>query len=166
MEVANEMGTAEPELTDLTQDVGPYPFESDPCYRVLGEHLPKWDPPPEMCSIPLGSAFWNGCRQAVLWTQLESMHEFLHMRPKRIRGRPEGSGLKEHTAAAFELWKEGMTPSEICRALEIPQAERGRLAARNRSTKRRLPEDERQAAVRAAWSSREARKATAGRPGS
>jgi len=123
----------EPEVIDLTSAPT---SEPEPCLKAIAQSFPKLDP----------------IARVGLYSQVLSMRESLHMRPKGRRGRPKGSGLKEHTTDAFELWKQGYAPSEICHKLGIPQQERTRIKSRIRSMKRRLPDDERQAAVRAHYS--------------
>ena len=77
----------------------------------------------------------------------------------RLRlGRPEGSGL-EQTEREFQLYRQGYTPKETFLALGIPWTEKegGRLTARIRSIKRRLPPEDRQAAIDAHWEGRRRR---------
>ena len=73
---------------------------------------------------------------------LKKLRPYLEIRQRHPRGRPKGS-QKKNTEEAFKLWKDGMTDSEICRALGVPLDEKEKLSARLRSKKRRLPEDER-----------------------
>lgn len=75
------------------------------------------------------------------------------------RGRSKGSGL-EQTETEFRLYKQGYTPKETFLALGIPWTEQeGRkLTARLRSIKRRLPAEDRQAAISAHWEGARSRK--------
>jgi hypothetical protein len=61
------------------------------------------------------------------------------------RGRPQGSGLKEHTTEAFELYRQGWTEHQIGERFGLSAADLTLLMARIRAKKSKLHEEERRA---------------------
>lgn len=108
-------------------------LETDPCYRVLREHLPKSDPRSVLID------FWA---ELELQYRLKDMRQFLHMRPKGQPGRPRGSSRKLHPEA-IPLWKQGVSKLGICVRLKVPYQERKAFKNRLKAAIRRLPEVER-----------------------
>jgi hypothetical protein len=125
----------EPEIIDLTSASAPEP---DPCVEAIAQSFPKLDP----------------IARVGLYSQVLSMREFLHVRPKRRRGRAKGSGLMPHTLEAFELYKQGYTEGQIGRHFDLSKDELRKLMARIRAMKSRLPEEERRAFALAHWTGR------------
>jgi hypothetical protein len=133
---------AEPDdaIIDLTHEPAPKP---DPCVEALVQHLPPMDDP---SSTILARSGLRG--------QVEWMRQFLHVSPIGRPGRRKGSGLKEHTLEAFELYKQGYTEGQIGQHFELSKDELRKLMARIRAMKSRLPEEERRAFARAHWAGR------------
>ena len=61
------------------------------------------------------------------------------------RGRPEGSGLNEHTREGFELYGQGYTEHQIGEHFALAPDKLEKLMACIRSKKSKLPEEERRA---------------------
>jgi hypothetical protein len=133
-------------IIDLTELPDPKP---DRCLEALAQHLP-----------PLGIVARLG-----LTSDLEWERQFLHISPRGKRGRPKGSGVKEHTDDAWEIWKQGrQTSSQVCRAVGMPQSEKDRLDGRMRSKLRALPKEEHDAILETRRRARQARKAATRNP--
>lgn len=149
-------------------------YESDPCFRALVQHLPKYPLPPVPAEQtldpwsklilscprdPISMGMALGVEQALLGMKVVWMRQFLHMSPKRPRGRPKGSGLKQDTEEGFHLWKLGYTPGETRRKLGLAEEEGKKLQSRLRSRIRRLPKEERLALRKLHREERERRRA-------
>jgi len=127
---------------DLTLNLGPQrpdPCESDPCLRVLVQHLPRHTSSlqSKLSAFPLLTAFSDAYARIDLSEKLEWMREHLHIRPKGTPGRPKGT-WKRVPPEALTLWKRGMPPAEIACALKIPYSERKAFKAALRSAARKL----------------------------
>ncbi len=131
-EQAEDDPVVQEEIIDLSSAPTPEP---DPCVEAIAQSFPKLDP---FTRVGLSS-------------QVSFMREFLHMRPKRQRGRPRKPSIDE----AWNLWAEqAMDHAEYCRKLKVHGEESRRLKSGVRGRMRSLPKDERLAVTEARRSKR------------